>query len=360
MKYTLQALHKFPGDRPDRAKRLQLKPWAGLSIGVLCRALQDNNRAYPEDALKALLGFDTPDEWTIEIQTTESYEADTLRTDLGRSIETALAKRPLMTQKQLDLEALELNVKLARNAVLPRLDIEANYGYAGIGGRGAIPVAATNPETGEPIFDENGDPVYTQVSVDGSFDDSWRQIKDTDFPSWSAGISLTVPLGNHDARATLAQRRYEFEQGRVELAKLKQSIIHEVRLAVRALADGAAAVDAAVSSRGLAARNLEAEQTKFANGLSTNYLVLQVQEDLAVAQLSELNARIGYRKVIVSYLAATGTLLETHDIRIADPMSPDVPHDYWEDVSWLQFVDLKGCLSKDEKPEEPAAADDEG
>jgi len=287
-----------------------------------------NAAANAEDALKALLGFDTPDEWTTAIATTDSYEADTIHTDLAASIETALAKRPEMEQQRLALESSELEVKLARNAVLPRVDLEGSYGYAGIGGRG-----------------EN---------VDGSVDDSWRQIRDTDFPSWSTGISLSVPLGNNDARSSLAQRRFEVEQGKVELAKLKQSIIHEVRIAVRALDDGAAAVEAAVASRELAQRNLEAEQTKFANGLSTNYLVLQVQEDLALAQLSELNARIGYRKVIAGYLTATGALLESHQIRIEDPAQPAVPHDYWKDVSWLQFSDLSQCFGKEEPPQEPS------
>ena len=46
----------------------------------------------------------------------------------------------------------------------------------------------------------------------------------------------------------------------------------------------AAAVEAAIASQELANRNLEAEQTKFANGLSTNFQVLQIQDDLAAAE----------------------------------------------------------------------------
>ena len=85
-----------------------------------------------------------------------------------------------------------------------------------------------------------------------------------------------------------------------QLAALKQEITRQVRFAVRALEDGAAAIDAAVASRRLAVRNLEAEQTKFNNGLSTNFQVAQIQDALATAQLSEIRARVDYRKALAA------------------------------------------------------------
>jgi hypothetical protein len=117
-------------------------------------------------------------------------------------------------------------------------------------------------------------------------------------------------------------------------------VIREVRLAVRALEDGAAAVEAALASRELAERNLEAEQTKFANGLSTNYQVLEIQEDLAQAQLSLIRAYLDYRRAMVGYRVSTGTLLGVLGVDIVDPGQPDVPNDYWANVKWLQVADL--------------------
>ena len=43
-------------------------------------------------------------------------------------------------------------------------------------------------------------------------------------------------------------------------------------------------------------RNLEAEQTKFNNGLSTNFQVSEIQDALADAQFAEIRARVNYRK----------------------------------------------------------------
>jgi outer membrane protein len=157
------------------------------------------------------------------------------------------------------------------------------------------------------------------VTVRGGLGDSLDQITDFDSPSWTLGVNLKVPIGNNDAKATLAQRRFEEQREALELRSLQQDITHQVRLAVRALHDGAANVDAAESSRELQERNVEAEQTKFQNGLSTNFQVLQVQDQLANAQEAEIRARLNYRKSLVEYRVATGTLLPTLDVRVTDP-----------------------------------------
>ena len=106
-----------------------------------------------EDALKALLGFDQPAEWVRTIQTTEAYQMEPFSEPLAQAIETALAKRPELDRQELALETLDLNLKLARNAVLPKLDLTAAYGFSGIGGKGEIEVPVTDPDTGAPVID---------------------------------------------------------------------------------------------------------------------------------------------------------------------------------------------------------------
>jgi len=289
---------------------------------ILARNAQSNS----EDTLKKILGFQTPAEWSMKINATEPYVFEPLDVDLASSIETALEKRPEILRQELALNMTELNVKLARNAVLPSLDLKGSYGFSGIGGT----LNMDDPITGEP------------VKIRGGFDDSLDQIVDMDYPNWGIGLALKVPLGNNDAKANLAQRRFEHQQTKTRLAALQQTIIHDVRVAVRYLYDGAASVEAAEASKILAERNVEAEQTKFANGLSTNFLVLQIQDDLANAQLSNLRARLNYRKAIVGYRAATGTLLDDLGIDVVDPGASEEPHTLWKDVKWMQFVDFAG------------------
>jgi outer membrane protein len=294
-----------------------------------------NLAANAEDALKAVLGFDAPEEWLTEIETTEAYEFAPMDIDLRQAIDTALAQRPEIRRKLLELEQLEYDIRLARNRVLPSLDLEASYGWGGIGGDARI--------------DEDDDGTI-DVIIPGGPGDAWDQVGNLDFPHWRLGIQFGIPIGNNEAQGLLAERRFEHQRGTIELNALRQQIIREVRVAVRALEDGKALVEASLSARDLSERNLEAEETKFDNGLSTNYQVLEIQEDLAQAQLSLIRAYLDYRKANIGYRVATGTLLDFLDVDIVDPGSPDVPHDYWKNVKWLQFDDFEGSSAEVTNP----------
>ncbi len=287
-----------------------------------------------EDALKAVLGFDEPGEWSVRVEATEDLRAEPLRTDLESAISTALERRPEIHQELLALASLKLNVQVARNDTLPRLDLQANYGWGGLGGN----VTLRDPATGEII-----------MVVPGGVDDAFRQIRDRDFPNWSVGLNFTMPLGNNQAKARLARQRFAYRKEETRLRALQQQIIREVRVAVRALEDGAANMEAAHAARIAAERNVEAEETKFRNGLTTNYQVTKIQDDLARAQLTEIQANVLYRKAVVGYLAATGTLLDEERVAIVDPGQPDVPHDFWRNVRWLQ---MSGPRHGNRAPEE--------
>ena len=59
--------------------------------------------------------------------------------------------------------------------------------------------------------------------------------------------------------------------------------------------------EAAVVARELANTRLQAEQSRFDVGLSTNFFVVQAQRDLATAQNSELRALLDYRRALVDF-----------------------------------------------------------
>ena len=76
------------------------------------------------------------------------------------------------------------------------------------------------------------------------------------------------------------------------------------------------AVQAAQAARALAARKLEAEQSKFEVGMSTNYFVVQAQRDLADARNSELRAVLNYRKALFELERLQQTTLQTANIQV--------------------------------------------
>ena len=60
-------------------------------------------------------------------------------------------------------------------------------------------------------------------------------------------------------------------------------------------------VDATRASRELAEKKLEAEQKKFAAGMSTNFQVIQAQRDLASARNAELSSVLDYNRSLVDF-----------------------------------------------------------
>ena len=300
----------------------------------------NNAAANAEDNLKALLGFDLPHEWQVRIETTDSYETEPVLPDLKQSIETALDKRPAILQQALEMQRLQHNVDVAKNRALPRFDLTGSYQFGGVSGTSTI-------------TDEDGN----QITIRDGLGDAARQIFNFDFPGWAVGLQYSVPIGNHQAKEQLVANRYYRDRSGAQLAALKQEITRQVRFAVRALEDGAAAIDAAVASRRLAVRNLEAEQTKFDNGLSTNFQVSEIQDALATAQFAEIQARVGYRKALATYYASTGTFLEAKKVEITGVEPSESVHDYWKDVKWLQFADLKGSRKDVTMPAAPVEND---
>ncbi|MBI2569596.1 MAG: TolC family protein [Candidatus Schekmanbacteria bacterium] len=305
--------------RDQTAERIRVGAAAKIDIvqseaGVAVREQEliaaRNVAASREDELKRILGFASPEEWAATIRISETLETTEVHPELNAAIATAMNQRPEIHQQLLAVETLKLSAKVSRNARLPKLDLDAQYGWGGLGGD----VKVYDSETGEVID-----------VLPGGVNDAWRQIRDRDFPHWSVGLTLSVPILNRQARAGARQKQHELERGMAQMDALRQLITTEVRAAVRALEDGAALLQAAKASLHLAERNLEAEQVKFANGLSTSFQVLEIQKALAEAQLNELTARVAYRRSLVAYRVAAGTMLEEAAVKIIDPAAPDLP-----------------------------------
>jgi outer membrane protein len=274
------------------------------------------------DVLKDLMGFENPDDWTSKIVPTDALEATAESVDLDKSIETALQRRPELQQRRLEEEIGEVNLLVAKNALRPQLNLGLNYGFAGVGGDQLV----LDPQTGQVIS-----------TIAGGWDNALSQLVNRDYNQWSAGITFSYPLGNTGAKAQLAERRFNLSSARQSTALTRQAIISDVRNAVRGLDASAKAITAAVKSRELAERNLDAEQKKFANGMSTNFQVVKIQDDLAIAQAAELQARVLYRQAATVYRAAVGGLLEAMGIAINEEAQPKEPHTGWKNVSWLRF-----------------------
>jgi outer membrane protein len=261
------------------------------------------------DLLRRLLNLGDEQHWSIPIVPTTGPETDRIQIDLEEALSGALAHRPELAAQRLTQETLQIDERFFRNQKLPTVDFQVRYGYNGIGGDAVL---ERDPITGVP----------TEVN-EGGYDDAIQQVLDRDFKGWQLGVNFAYPLQNRTAKANHTIARLAVERGSTVLQDLEQLIRTEVRAAARNVETAAQQIDSAGKSRELAERNLEAEQKKYENGLSTSFQVLEIQEDLSGARSREVNAITGYRRSLVRYYQAIGTLLEANSIELEDVTDPD-------------------------------------
>lgn len=131
-----------------------------------------------------------------------------------------------------------------------------------------------------------------------------------DFPTHTAALSFSYPIGNR-ARSNAERRaRAQLRGARLAYDQLESQIVAEVRDAVRQVEYSRAAVDAALESERLGKRQLEAEQARYREGLSTNFQVLEFQQQLASAKFSATSAKANLAKALTALERAQGVLGE--------------------------------------------------
>jgi len=253
------------------------------------------------DALRSLLNLQGDRLWSVPIDPVTKAEAATKKIDVEEAIQTALKNRPEVRSQELTIENLKLDSRYYHGQLKPRLDLNVNYGYSGIGG----PATVRDFLTGEIIS-----------QAPGSYNDALRQVERADFLGWTVGLNLTVPLQNRAARAQSAVADSALDQGKAHLRDLELQVTTGVRTAARQVETAAQQIASAKISRQLAEKNLDAEKKKYDNGMSTSYQVLQIQDDLTQARSREASAITGYRKALVAYYSAIGRLLEENKIKV--------------------------------------------
>lgn len=251
--------------------------------------LAENALLQAEDAVKqAIFPRNDPGTWNLRIVPTERPSAEPFTVDIGAAIDQALKNRTDLAAARLSLENADYSVKYARIQKLPQLDLVAAYGSAGRGGT--------------QIFREDpNDPTRITNTIPGGFGDALSSVFGRDLPTWTIGVNVSYPIFNRQAGAIAAKAQLQRDQALAQITRAELSVAADVRSAGRAVETNFKRVDSTGAARVLAERRLDAEQKKFAAGLSTNFLVTQAQRDLALAEVAELRAVADYRKSVVNF-----------------------------------------------------------
>jgi outer membrane protein TolC len=122
-------------------------------------------------------------------------------------------------------------------------------------------------------------------------------------------MTLSYPLGQSAAEASYARAQVQIRQTQAQIEQMELQIATEVTNAGLQIQSSLRRIEAATAARELAQQQLDAEQSKFEVGASTNFFVVQFQRDLADAQRAELQAILDYQKARIEFDRAQRTSL---------------------------------------------------
>ncbi len=195
----------------------------------------------------------------------------------------ALKNRPDLIEARLAIEKNNVVVKFRKNQLFPNLDLVGQYGGLGV-----------DPSVG------------TTVSHTYSFAN----------PAYFYGVVVSFPLDNLSERNSFRASKAAREIAELQLKKAEQDVLVQVADLVNRVQTRFTQIGSTHQARVYAESALAAEQVKLANGLSTSFVVLGLQEILTNARTAEFQAIADYNKMLAQLAFADGTLLERHRLGI--------------------------------------------
>ena len=220
----------------------------------------------------------------------------------------ALKNRLEVEQAKINLDSDQMNLVGIKNSLKPTLQVFAELTNNGLTGSpnvlGLAPGAAP--------------PTSTFV---GNYGNLLSQIFERDYPNYSAGLSLNIPLRNRAAQADYATSLLEIRQHELNYQKQVNQVRVDVQNAVIGIQQARVRYEAAVQARILSQATFEADQRKYELGAGTPYQVVQDQRDLSAAQSSEAQAMANYSHARIALDQALGRTLDVNHVSMEEAVS---------------------------------------
>ena len=135
---------------------------------------------------------------------------------------------------------------------------------------------------------------------------SLRRPGDLESNDWRLGVSVSYPLWNRAARAANARARYDLQASHVALASAEQAVRSDVRSAARAIAANVERLEQARLSFEYSKQQYDAGEKQLRLGLLDSFRLLQMEEEVANAELTYDQTRYDLALAITSFDLALG------------------------------------------------------
>jgi outer membrane protein TolC len=193
----------------------------------------------------------------------------------------ALERRKVLQAAHQDLEALQLDARLARDTLRPALDLTGSYRLQGLNNK------------------SDGLTASSQAYAAG-------------VRGWTVGLELTVPLPGRAARGAVRRAEANVREQELALQGMEVQVRTQVRSAYRAVQDTRVRLGMEGKVRELAEAHFTGETERFRLGLTTFFTLQQVEEEMDQADLIEAWARYDLEVAVSAIRQAMGESAETY------------------------------------------------
>jgi len=261
---------------------------------VLKNAISRNGVASPELADVHVVPLDT-----IQVPTQEEQQT------IDNLVQEALTKRIEIAQDKINIDSQQINLRAIRNGLKPTLQLFAELTNNGLAGSANY----LAPGTVAPSF------------LTGGTGTLFEEILHRNYPNYSAGVSLNIPLRNRAAQSDYVTSALEERQAELSLQKAVNQVRVDVQNAMIGLRQARVRYDSAVKARILQQQTLDADRKKYTLGASTVFQVVQDEQTLAAAQSTEQQSLANYSHARIQFDQSLGTTLEVNHISIDEALA---------------------------------------
>jgi outer membrane protein TolC len=234
-------------------------------------------------------------------------------------VKEALASRPEMEQNRTSLENARISMLGTKSALRPTLQAFVNLQNNGQAGDvNSIPVPVT--VNGITQYVRRPESSVNQFFL-GGYSTVLRQLLARNFPNYSAGLTLSVPIHNRAAQADMITDELNYRQSQIQDKQFQNNIRLGVINNWMTLSQARAAYDTSVEARRLQSQTLEGQRKRYELGSASILDVLIAQRDAINRELAEVDALSQYVRTRTNLQQVVGRILSEYSVDIQDAVA---------------------------------------
>ncbi len=221
--------------------------------------------------------------------------------DWTESLSEAIARSSELREHRWLVKRRELELIAAKNFLLPRLDLVANYQWIGLGE--------------ELIESHGGSGDFRQRGSN-----SYQSLTSGDFADWLVGVEFSMPLGFRREMAGVRNAQLLLARERARLQEAELEVSHQLAYAIRELESTLVQAQTNYNRRIAARDEVKAAREKYRAGVRDGTLtnVLDAERRLAEAESDYYRTLVDYNKAIAQVHYRKGSLLEYNGVYLSE------------------------------------------